>query len=76
LYLSNEAKDALLQLVAQAPEGTDVPSDCEGLLGQRTREHHPLAAAKRIRTMGEEEYRLFQRKRGARSLDGLPAQMD
>jgi Pyridoxamine 5'-phosphate oxidase len=38
------------------------------------REHHPLLSAKRIRTMGLDDYRSYQRERGARSLDGLPAQ--
>ena len=38
------------------------------------REHHPLLSAKRIRTMGLDDYRAYQRDRGARSLDGLPAQ--
>jgi len=38
------------------------------------REHHPLLSAKRIRTMGIDDYRAHQRRRGARSLDGLPAQ--
>jgi hypothetical protein len=38
------------------------------------REHHALSTAKRVRTTGgPEEYEEFQRKRGARSLDGLPA---
>jgi hypothetical protein len=37
------------------------------------REHLPLAASKRIRTMGPNGYEEFQRERGARSLDGLPA---
>ncbi|GIK78654.1 MAG: pyridoxamine 5'-phosphate oxidase [Actinomycetes bacterium] len=38
------------------------------------REHHPLLSAKRIRTMGLDDYRSYQRERGARSIDGLPAQ--
>ncbi len=38
------------------------------------REHHPLLTAKRIRTMGLDDYRTYQRERGARSIDGLPAQ--
>jgi hypothetical protein len=37
------------------------------------REHHALSADKRIRTMGLDGYEAFQRERGARSLDGLPA---
>jgi hypothetical protein len=37
------------------------------------REHHALSSAKKIRTMGLDGYEEFQRKRGARSLDGLPA---
>jgi Pyridoxamine 5'-phosphate oxidase len=37
------------------------------------REHHALSSAKKVRTMGAEEYERFQRTRGARSLDGLPA---
>ena len=38
------------------------------------REHHALSTAKRVRTTGgPEEYEEFQRKRGARSLDGLSA---
>jgi hypothetical protein len=38
------------------------------------REHHALSSAKRLRTTGgPEEYEEFQRRRGARSLDGLPA---
>jgi hypothetical protein len=37
------------------------------------REHLPLSADKRIRTMGLDGYEEFQRERGARSLDGLPA---
>jgi len=40
------------------------------------RNHHALSSAKRIRTMGLEDYRSYQRERGARSLDGLPAQGD
>jgi hypothetical protein len=40
------------------------------------REHHALSTSKKVRTMGVEEYERFQRERGARSLDGLPAQMD
>jgi hypothetical protein len=42
-----------------------------------TREHHALSTAKRLRTTGgQEEYERFQRGRGARSLDGLPALED
>jgi len=37
------------------------------------REHHALSSAKKVRTMGEDGYEKFQRKRGARSLDDLPA---
>lgn len=37
------------------------------------REHHALSSAKKVRTMGLEGYEEFQRKRGAESLDGLPA---
>jgi hypothetical protein len=37
------------------------------------REHHALTSGKRIRTMGLVGYEEFQRERGARSLDGLPA---
>jgi hypothetical protein len=38
------------------------------------REHHALSTAKRLRTTGgPAEYERFQRDRGARSLDGLPA---
>lgn len=38
------------------------------------REHHALSSAKRVRTQGGAEgYEEFQRARGARSLDGLPA---
>ena len=38
------------------------------------REHHALSTAKRLRTSGGPEgYDRFQRERGARSLDGLPA---
>ena len=40
------------------------------------RDHHALSTSKKVRTMGVEEYERFQRERGARSLDGLPAQMD
>jgi hypothetical protein len=40
------------------------------------RDHHALSTAKKLRTMGFEDYEESQRKRGARSLDGLPAQMD
>jgi len=40
------------------------------------RDHHPLLSAKRIRTIGLDEYRRYQRERGARSIDGLPAQAD
>jgi len=38
------------------------------------REHHALSSAKRVRTIGIDDYRRQQRERGARSLDGLPAQ--
>ena len=38
------------------------------------RDHHELSTAKRLRTMGVEDYETFQRDRGAVSLDGLPAQ--
>jgi hypothetical protein len=37
------------------------------------REHHALSSAKKVRTMGVDGYQDFQRERGARSLDGLPA---
>ena len=37
------------------------------------REHHALSSAKKVRTMGVDGYEEFQRERGARSLDGLPA---
>jgi hypothetical protein len=38
------------------------------------REHHALSTAKRLRTLGgPDEYEEFQRRRGARSLDDLPA---
>ena len=40
------------------------------------REHHALSSAKKVRTMGVDGYRDHQRTRGARSLDGLPAQAD
>lgn len=40
------------------------------------REHHALSSAKKVRTMGVEDYEEFQRTRGARSLDGLPALSD
>jgi len=40
------------------------------------REHHALSSAKKVRTMWADGYREFQRTRGARSLDGLPAQAD
>ncbi len=40
------------------------------------REHHALSSAKRVRTIGIDDYRRQQRERGARSLDGLPAQQD
>ncbi len=39
--------------------------------GQRN--HHALSSAKRVRKMGPDGYEDFQRKRGAESLDGLPA---
>jgi hypothetical protein len=38
------------------------------------RDHHALSSAKRVRTMGPDGYLRHQRERGARSLDGLPAQ--
>ncbi|MFN8113605.1 MAG: pyridoxamine 5'-phosphate oxidase family protein [Solirubrobacterales bacterium] len=38
------------------------------------RDHHALSSAKRLRTMGADGYLRHQRERGARSLDGLPAQ--
>lgn len=38
------------------------------------REHHALSSAKRVRTMGLDDYLRHQRERGSRSLDGLPAQ--
>jgi len=37
------------------------------------RPHHALSSAKKVRTMGLEGYEDFQRERGRRSLDGLPA---
>jgi hypothetical protein len=40
------------------------------------REHHALSTAKKVRTMGPDGYEEFQRERGARSLDGLPALRD
>jgi predicted pyridoxine 5'-phosphate oxidase superfamily flavin-nucleotide-binding protein len=40
------------------------------------REHHALSSAKKVRTMGADGYEEFQRERGARSLDGLPALRD
>jgi hypothetical protein len=40
-------------------------------VGQR--EHHPLAVAKRLRTMGVDEYRSYARNRNSESIDGLPA---
>ncbi|MBI5104357.1 MAG: pyridoxamine 5'-phosphate oxidase family protein [Solirubrobacterales bacterium] len=40
------------------------------------REHHARSSAKKVRVKGLEGYRAFQRERGARSLDGLPALMD
>ncbi len=40
------------------------------------REHHALSSAKKLRTMGPEGYATFQRERGAKSLDGLPALAD
>lgn len=40
------------------------------------RDHHALSTAKKVRTMGVAGYERFQRERGARSLDGLPAQAD
>lgn len=41
-----------------------------------SRDHHALSTAKKVRTIGVEAYDRSQRERGARSLDGLPAQMD
>lgn len=41
-----------------------------------SRDHHALSTAKKVRTVGVEAYDRAQRERGARSLDGLPAQMD
>ena len=38
------------------------------------RGHHALSTSKKLRTMSEDEYRRYQRERGARSIDGLPAQ--
>lgn len=38
------------------------------------REHHALSSAKSVRTKGLDGYLRHQRERGARSLDGLPAQ--
>jgi len=38
------------------------------------RDHHALSTSKKLRTMSVDEYRRFQRRRGARSIDGLPAQ--
>ena len=40
------------------------------------REHHALSSAKKVRTMGADGYDEYQRTRGARSLDGLPALSD
>lgn len=40
------------------------------------REHHALSSAKKVRTMGRDGYDQFQRERGARSLDDLPALSD
>jgi hypothetical protein len=40
------------------------------------REHHALSSAKKVRTLGTDGYEDFQRERGARSLDGLPALRD
>ncbi len=40
-------------------------------VGQR--KHHPLAVAKRLRTMGGEAYIEYARNRNAESIDGLPA---
>lgn len=37
------------------------------------RAHHALSSAKKVRTMGADGYEEFQRERGARSLDDLPA---
>jgi hypothetical protein len=37
------------------------------------REHHAKSVAKRVRTMGEEGYQDFSRKRNSESIDGLPA---
>ncbi len=41
-----------------------------------SRDHHALSTAKKLRTVGVEAYERQQRERGARSLDGLPSQMD
>jgi Pyridoxamine 5'-phosphate oxidase len=49
--------------------GYDVPLMEQ--VGQR--EHHPLAVAKRLRTMGPERYNEFARERNGESIDGLPA---
>lgn len=38
-----------------------------------SRDHHALSSAKKVKTMGPDGYEEFQRERGARSLDGLPA---
>lgn len=40
------------------------------------REHHALSSAKKLRTMGYEAMEEYKRKRGAVSLDGLPALSD
>ena len=37
------------------------------------RPHHAASTAKKLRTVGEDDYRALQQERGARSLDGLPA---
>lgn len=40
------------------------------------RDHHSLSSEKKLRTMGRDGYDDFQRDRGARSLDDLPALRD
>jgi hypothetical protein len=40
------------------------------------RQHHAASSAKKLRIKGEDGYRDYQRERGARSLDGLPALKD
>ena len=49
--------------------GFDVP--LMDYVGQR--DHHPKAVAKRLRTMGADEFVEFARHRNAESIDGLPA---